>query len=180
MEPFCARAGHPVWRQVRPCHPRARAPSTHRRASLAPRRRFWTLLAIVAALHMANVYKDANKQKELDLPVGAVRRLPDGGLLMADGAIRRDLDDEGSDKGHRLHRVKEVGENEVRRASPSASPHPPAHASRTLRTLPRASFLPPRADLPARLDVCSSCSTDCIGRFVGATDEPPELAMRPL
>ena len=75
------------------------------------RRRFWTLLGIVAALHAYNMYLDSKRVPEPDLPDGATRRLPDGGLLMADGSIAQE---EGTPAhGHTLHKVKEVEADEL-------------------------------------------------------------------
>jgi len=75
------------------------------------RRRFWSLVAIIAALHTYNNYLDSIRPTEEALPAGALRRLPEGGLLMADGSIGKE--EGGAAAPHTLHRVKEVGENEL-------------------------------------------------------------------
>ena len=93
-------------------------------------RRFWVLLSIVLGaplpthalpsqppqptlsdflpgLHAANMYKDSRKPRDLGLPEGAVRRLPDGGLLLADGSIAKNAEAAPAAQ-HTLHRVREV------------------------------------------------------------------------
>lgn len=62
-------------------------------------------------LHSINSYRDAHEPPEPGLPEGAVRRLPDGGLLMVDGSIGKE--ETSPTAPHRLHKVKEVGEDEL-------------------------------------------------------------------
>ncbi|EOD18416.1 hypothetical protein EMIHUDRAFT_449706 [Emiliania huxleyi CCMP1516] len=75
-------------------------------------RRFWVLLSIVLGLHAANMYKDSRKPRDLGLPEGAVRRLPDGGLLLADGSIAKNAEAAPAAQ-HTLHRVREAGEDDT-------------------------------------------------------------------
>mmetsp|Transcript_11693 Transcript_11693/g.27007 ORF Transcript_11693/g.27007 Transcript_11693/m.27007 type:complete len:158 (-) Transcript_11693:419-892(-) len=73
--------------------------------------RFWGLLGIVLVLHAINTYREANAPRDVALPPGAIRRLPEGGLLMDDGSIGKE---EGAPAApHTLHVVKETGENEL-------------------------------------------------------------------
>jgi len=72
-------------------------------------RRFWGLLGIVMVLHSINTYREAQKPKDSMLPEGAVRRLPDGRLLMQDGSIGKDE----TGLPHNLHKIKEKGEKEL-------------------------------------------------------------------
>lgn len=76
-------------------------------------RRFWALLSVVLGLHAFNTYREATMPKERGLPIGAVRRLPDGGLLMEDGSILRGSEGAVPAAPHTLHRVKEKGEDEL-------------------------------------------------------------------
>ena len=62
-------------------------------------------------LHAINTYRDSQKLIEPDLPPGALRRLPGGKLLMADGSTTKEQ--EQTAHTHRLHKVKEVGEDEL-------------------------------------------------------------------
>jgi len=73
-------------------------------------KRFWALLFLVGGLHLFNNWREANAPRDPDLPPGAVRRLPQGGLLMADGSIGKE---EVVAAPHTLHKVKDVGENEL-------------------------------------------------------------------
>lgn len=67
--------------------------------------RFWVLVAIIAGLHTYANYKDSLKPVEPDLPPEALRRLPDGRLLMKDGSISaKGVDSSG--KEHTLHKEK--------------------------------------------------------------------------
>ena len=50
-------------------------------------KRFWGLLFIILGLHSYNTWRESQIVPEPNLPEGAVRRLPEGGLLMADGSI---------------------------------------------------------------------------------------------
>jgi hypothetical protein len=67
--------------------------------------RFWVLVSIIGVLHAINTYRDANKPLEPDLPEHAVRRLPDGRMLMDDGSIQRVQDD--NPHPHTLHKTNE-------------------------------------------------------------------------
>ena len=80
-------------------------------STLPALRRFWGLLGIVIILHSVNSYRDAYEPPEPELPDGAARRLPDGGLLMVDGSIGKD--ETNPRAPHRLHRVTEVGHDEL-------------------------------------------------------------------
>lgn len=68
--------------------------------------RFWVLVGIIAILHTYNNWRERNKPAEIDLPPDAVRRLPDGRLLMADGSITAKGVDDGKHE-HKLHKPKE-------------------------------------------------------------------------
>ena len=75
------------------------------------RRKFWILLTFVMVLHAINTYRDSRKLIEPDLPPGAIRRLPGGKLLMADGSTQKE--EESTEHTHRLHKYKDVGEDEL-------------------------------------------------------------------
>lgn len=75
-------------------------------------RRFWALLSIVLGLHAVNTWREANRPQDSGLPLGAVRRLPDGGLLMEDGSIARGAEATPF-APHTLHKMKEKGEDEL-------------------------------------------------------------------
>ena len=75
-------------------------------------RRFWALLTIVLTLHAINTWREANRPQDTGLPPGAIRRLPDGGLLMEDGSIARGAEVDPT-VPHTLHKVKEKGEDEL-------------------------------------------------------------------
>ena len=131
-----ARAGHPIRRPVRaegplvpcsgwkgaeparwcPCFG-GRAPTTPSTRSVPSlrrargRRKFWILLTFVMVLHAINTYRDSQKLIEPDLPPGAIRRLPGGKLLMADGSTQKE--EESTEHTHRLHKYKDVGEDEL-------------------------------------------------------------------
>lgn len=74
-------------------------------------KRFFGLVALIAALHAYNNYLDAQKQLDESLPADSLRRLPEGSLLMSDGSIGKE--EGGPAAPHKLHRVKEVGEDEL-------------------------------------------------------------------
>ena len=74
-------------------------------------RKFWILLAFVGTLHAINTYRDKQRAVEPDMPPGALRRLPGGKLLMADGSTQKE--EEQSEHSHRLHQLKGVGEKEL-------------------------------------------------------------------
>ena len=73
------------------------------------------LLGIVCTLHAINTYRDsvAVPPDVVDLPPGAARRLTDGRVLMVDGSIVSAADLGVSAGPTTLHKVKEVGENEL-------------------------------------------------------------------
>ena len=74
------------------------------------------LLGIVSVLHAINTYREAHKVPEdaVGLPEGAQRRLPDGRVLMVDGSIiKGDAIGVEQDGPTTLHKVKEVGEDEL-------------------------------------------------------------------
>ena len=75
------------------------------------RSKFWILLSFVGILHAINTFRESRRQVDADLPPDAVRRLPGGKLLMADGSTQKEEEDTGH--GHKLHQYKEVGENEL-------------------------------------------------------------------
>ena len=71
-----------------------RARSPHAQDTFVPEqgikfgdKRFWGLLFIILGLHSYNTWRESQIVPEPNLPDGAVRRLPEGGLLMADGSI---------------------------------------------------------------------------------------------
>jgi len=74
------------------------------------------LLGIVAALHTYNTWREST-QVPIDavgLPEGAQRRLADGRVLMVDGSVvKGDAIGVAPDGPTTLHKVKEVGENEL-------------------------------------------------------------------
>ncbi len=78
-------------------------------------RRFLALFAAVAALHLYNDRRDAHTPPELGLPDDALRRLPDGNLLLADGSIRKE--EGGAAHAHRLHVEREVDEGVLNRGA---------------------------------------------------------------
>ena len=76
-------------------------------------RKFWGLLFLVLGLHGYNTWNEEAEKAapEPGLPRGAVRRLPDGRMLMEDGSItERDPSDT---RAHTLHQMKEKGEDEL-------------------------------------------------------------------
>ena len=75
-------------------------------------RRFWALLSFVLGLHAFNNWREANAPRDKGLPEGAVRRLPDGGLLMEDGSIARGVETDPA-APHTLHKIKVIGEDEL-------------------------------------------------------------------
>jgi hypothetical protein len=81
--------------------------------------RFWVLIGIVGGLHLFNNYRESQRPPESDLPAGAVRRLPDGRLLMEDGSVTAKGTEIGPHKPPTLHQEKaEMGGviNNARRA----------------------------------------------------------------
>ena len=68
-------------------------------------------MTFVGTLHAINTYRDKQKAVEPDMPPGATRRLPGGKLLMVDGSTQRE--EEQTEHSHRLHKLKDVGENEL-------------------------------------------------------------------
>jgi hypothetical protein len=80
--------------------------------------RFWVLVGIIAGLHTYNNYRDSLKPEEPDLPPDAVRRLPDGRLLMKDGSITaKGVDTSGRE--HTLHQTTAVGAGMINRLKDS-------------------------------------------------------------
>jgi hypothetical protein len=74
--------------------------------------RFWVLVGVVGALHMYANYREGQRGAEPELPVGAVRRLPDGRLLMVDGSISAKGVDASSYE-HRLNKAEEQSKGVV-------------------------------------------------------------------